>query len=513
MIREQSRNAAPLTFGVSTISGELCLHFAMNHCCLLIVFLLFAAITPAPAKEDSSVRFEPCTIEGVPGKAGCGSYQVFENREAKSGRTIRLRIVRLSAESKKEPDPLFILAGGPGQAATENTKFIARTFAQVRRTRDIVLIDQRGTGGSNGLECDLYGKTLQGHLGDLFPLESVRQCAEQWKTRADLRFYTTEIAMADLDEVRAAMGYERINLFGTSYGTRAAQAYLRQFPTHVRSVIMKGVTPIATPLTPPMARDAQRAWDRLCDDCAADATCHTAFPELKEEFNTVFERLEKGVETEVKNAKGEKEKVRISRATIAPTVRTSLQSINSGAELPFLIHQAFQGNYSPLAETALSIRREFPKAVSVGVFLGITSIEDVAISDEKEVARLSSGTFLRDDYFKELKRAAGVLPTKKMPNDYRLPVTSETPALLISGFLDPATPPGNAEDVTKDITRSSHVIVRYGSHSYSGLSPCVDTIMATFIERGSVENIDLSCVSQIRPPPFKTKEKEAKSEE
>ena len=308
--------------------------------------------------------------------------------------------------------------------------------------------------------------------------------------------------MADLDEVRSGLGYERINLFGMSYGTRAAQLYLRQYPNRVRTVIMKGVAPIATPLTVPMARDAQRAWNLLCTDCAADKACQAAFPNLKTEFDAVFEKLEKGVETEVKNPKGEKEKVTISRAAIAPTIRTLLQSMSSRAELPFLIHEAFEENYSPLAEAALSVRQGFPKMVSVGAFLGISSIEDVAISDQAEVASASTGTFLRTDYFKELQAAAAILPHRKMPDDYRKPVKSEVPALLISGFFDPATPPEGAEDVARDLPRCSHIIARQGSHSYSGMSPCLDTIMANFISQGSVDGINVSCLDEIRRPEF-----------
>lgn len=471
------------------------------------VLIFFVCLLPMASALGLSVGLEPCKIQGVSGEVRCGSLEVYENREGASGPRIQLKIVLLSAETKKEPDPLFILAGGPGQAATENAAFFGRTFAQVRRTRDIVLVDQRGTGGSNGLECDLYGKTLQGHLGSLFPLERVRQCAEQWKTRANLRYYTTEIAMADLDDVRAAIGYERINLFGTSYGTRAAQFYLRQYPNRVRTVIMKGVAPIATPLTLPMAHDAQRAWDLLCNDCASDKECQTAFPNLKTEFESVFERLEKGVETEVKNAKGQKERVRISRATIAPTIRSDLQSMESRAKLPIQIHEAFKGNYAPLAESTLGVRRGFPKTVSVGAFLGISSIEDVAISDQDEIARVSNKTFLRDDYFKELQSVAAILPRKKMPDDYRKPVRSEVPALLISGFFDPATPPEGAEDVAGGLPRCSHIIVRKGSHSYSGLSPCLDTIMANFISQGAVDGLNVSCLDEIQRPPFVISEK------
>jgi pimeloyl-ACP methyl ester carboxylesterase len=184
-----------------------------------------------------------------------------------------------------------------------------------------------------------------------------------------------------------------------------------------------------------------------------------------------------------------------------------LQSIDSSADLPLIIHQAFQGNYAGLAKAALSVRRAFPKAVSVGAFLTISSIEDVAISDEKEIARVSAGTFLRDDYFKQLQSAAAVLPRKKMPADYRTPVRSEIPTLLISGFVDPATPPSGADEVAKHLPKSRHLIVRYGSHSYGGMSPCVDTIMADFIARGSTEALDTKCTEQIRRPPFVTKEK------
>lgn len=468
-----------------------------------------AAATPEPsaAPQRRHVELKPCSPKELEAEAQCATYDVLEDRAARSGRRIPLKIVVLPAlqQEKREPDPLFILAGGPGQAATENAKFFARVFAQVRRNRDIVMVDQRGTGESNGLDCDLYGSTVQGHLRDLFPLESIRTCLEQWKTRADLRFYTTDIAMADLDEAREAMGYERINLFGTSYGTRAAQVFMRQYPDRVRSVIMKGVTPIGIPLTAPMAKDAQRAFDILCEDCAADPPCHAAFPNLKAEFKTVFERLERGVHFDLPDATGKKERMKISRAAIGPTIRSLLQSIDSAATVPMLIHEAFKGDYAPLANAALTIRRSFPKGVSIGMFLTVAAIEDVAVSDAKAIARESEETFLRDDYFKLLQRAAEILPRKKMPAEYHAPVLSEIPALLISGFLDSATPPGGAEEVARHLPNSLHVVIRYGSHSYGGLSPCVDNIMADFIASGSIKGINSDCVKQVRRPPFVVK--------
>jgi pimeloyl-ACP methyl ester carboxylesterase len=355
----------------------------------------------------------------------------------------------------------------------------------------------------------LYGQNLQAHLGDLIPVETLRPCVEEWKRRADLRLYTTDIAMADIDEVRAAMEYERINLFGTSYGTRAAQVYMRQFPKHVRAVIMKGVTPITVPLTLPMARDAQRSLDLLFEDCGADEACRNAFPNPRDEWMAVLARFDKG-EIEVELAEkegGKKKRVKISRATMGPTIRSSLQSVEGAAKLPLRIHQAFGGNFEPLAREALIIRKGFPKAVSVGVFLGISSAEDVSISDPAQIASASEGTFLRDDYFKQLQRAAELFPRTEMPVAYREPVNSEIPTLLISGFLDPATPPSGADEVAKHLSKSLHIVARYGSHAYGGMSPCVDNLMAEFIRRGSAQELDISCVDQIRRPPFLTAEK------
>ena len=477
---------------------------------VLILLALLQVCLREGAATDGKATLSTCAIEGVEGEARCGTYDVFEDREAHSGRRIPLKIVVLPALGpERQPDPLFIFAGGPGQAATGNVRFIARTFAAVRRQRDIVLVDQRGTGGSNGLECDLYGTSVQGHLRDLLPIEAIRRCVDEWQSRANLRFYTSEIAMADLDEVRAALGYERINIFGTSYGTRTAQIFMRQFPDRVRSVIMKGVTQISAPLTVAMARDAQRSLDLLFEDCAADPACSAAFPKLREEFGQVWERLEKGVEVEVPTGEGDKkERVTISHAAIAPTIRTLLQAVETNAELPLMIHQAAQGDYGPLATAALTVRRGFPKAVSVGVFLLISSIEDVAISEEKEITRASAGTFLGDYYFRQLQRAASVFPSREMPTDYRSAVRSEIPTLLISGFVDPATPPSGAEEVASHLANSRHVVVRYGSHAYGGLSPCVDNIMAEFVGRGSAEGIDTACVEQIRRPPFVTKPKD-----
>lgn len=473
--------------------------------CWLPLILFAAAVSAAEPPAAARIELKPCSVKGVEGSAQCGRYDVLENRAAPEGRRISLKVVVLPAtEAQRQPDPVFILAGGPGQPATDNADFFARVMKRIRQQREIVLIDQRGTGESNPLNCDLYRAGLQAHLGDLFPPDDIRRCFSEWQERADLRFYTTEVAMADLDEVREALGYKQINLFGTSYGTRAAQAYLRQYPTRARSVIIKGVTPITAPLTTALARDAQRSLELLFADCAAEPACREAFPDLKQEFEAVFEKLEAGVEVELSpdGNGGSKERVKIGRAAIGPTLRSMLQSNDSAAKIPLLIHQAAQGDFVPLANAALGIRRGFSKVVSVGLFLAIVSAEDVAIGDPHEIARASAGTFLRDDYSKQLESVAPLFPPVSMPADYSAPVKSPVPTLLISGFVDPATPPRGAEEVAKHLPNSLHVVARYGSHSYGGMSPCIDDLMAEFIERGSRDGVDVSCAEKIRRPAF-----------
>lgn len=188
----------------------------MRRSFFAIIAIASAALPLTEAAESGrTVEFKPCSPDGI--EASCGSFEVFESRAGRSGRRISLKITILRArEPAGDRDPLFILAGGPGQAASENVKFLARVFSKVQDRRDIVMVDQRGTGGSNGLNCDIYGSGLQNHLGNLVPLAAIRGCIAHWNTHADLRFYTTDIAMGDLDEVRQAMGYEQINLFGTS---------------------------------------------------------------------------------------------------------------------------------------------------------------------------------------------------------------------------------------------------------------------------------------------------------
>ena len=468
------------------------------------------------SRSSQRVSFAPCRLPGVDGEARCGSYEVYEDRRARKGRRVALKIaVAPALGSKPASDALFILAGGPGGAATENADFFARVFAKVREERDIVMVDQRGTGGSNGLHCDLYGENLQGHLGDLFPVEAIKVCRAEWERRADLRLYTTPIAMDDLDEVRAALGYERINLFGTSYGTRAAQVYMRQHPSRIRSVILKGATPVSDNIPPVIARDAQRSLDIVFDDCARNEACRQAFPNLKQEFADVLARFEKGsVTVEAPDGKtGKTSQVELSRGAFATTLRSLLQNVTAIAQLPMMIHQAYNGDYTPFVNNTLSIRREASKGLSYGMFLSILNAEDLPLIDPKQVERESAGAFMGDYYYRQIAQAGALLPSGAAPPNYKEPVRSETPVLIVSGYLDSSTPPENGDKIARHLPNSLHVVARYGSHGYStNFSPCVDQLMADFITRGSVKGLDTSCIDGIPQTPFRLSATQSRSD-
>src|SRR5580693_5750495 len=251
-------------------------------CCLLSITFLSAAAQSPPAPPSPRVELSSCRLAGVADDARCGVVEVFEDRAARSGRKIGIHLAVLPAKGpRREPDPIVVIPGGPGQDAVASARIFADLFAPARATRDLVLIDQRGTGASNPLNCKLPGSNEdpQGYLGDLIPLDAVRRCLQTLP--ADPALYTTPIAMEDLDEVRQALGYDRINLYGASYGTRAALVYMRAHPEHVRSAMLSGLVPTDMKIPLYQARDAQRAMDLLLDDCEADPACSRAFPGIR----------------------------------------------------------------------------------------------------------------------------------------------------------------------------------------------------------------------------------------
>jgi pimeloyl-ACP methyl ester carboxylesterase len=453
------------------------------------------------ASAGSALRLQPCHLDGLAEEVLCGTLSVPENRSAPAGRHIELRLAVLPALGKPAPDPLFILAGGPGQAATGYAALIPRAFRKVRAHRDIVLVDQRGTGESHPLKCKEPEPDLAGLLGASTPLRDPAGCLA--RLDADAREYTDFEAMEDLDAVRAALGAERIDLWGGSYGTRAALVYLRLHPERVRSVVLDGVVPFAMKYPLYTGRDGQRALDLLLRDCSADPACSAAFPDLRHELDALFATLERSpAEVEVRNSRtGWRERVTIGPDALVSGLRGSLYSAEQASVLPLAIHRAAAGDFEPYAALVQAVAGWSVETMSLGMTLSVVCSEDVSRISEDEAERWTRGNFVGRTMMDSLQGLCAAWPRGSLPEGYDQPVHAEAPALLLSGALDPVAPPEWGDLAAKDLPASKHVVVPGTAHNTSHVG-CVPSLIATFIENGSAAGLDTSCVEAIRRPPF-----------
>ena len=485
----------------------------MNKTILVIMGLILSLHTASAVRQNPSrtIALTDCEVKGVQGKVKCGTLEVFENRATKKGRMISLNIVVYPATGeKREPDPVVYFAGGPGSAATQEAPAIAQAFAKIREHRDLVFVDQRGTGRSHPLNCEFYNKSdPQSYFGYFFPLEDVRKCRAELEPKADLTLYTTTIAMDDIDEVRAALGYEKINLFGGSYGTRAALTYLKRYPKHVRTAMLQGVAPPNQHMPGDFPVVMERALQGVLAECAADEACHTAFPNLKEETKAVLERLIKApVEVELpKPNSTEQIRVKLSRDLAAEAIRYMLYNPVPATRVPVTLHLAAQGNFVPLARAALWYRQNLVGSGSNGMYLSITCAEDLPWIKPGEGERLAANTFLGDYRLRQQREACALWPRADVERDYTEPVRTDVPVLILTGEWDPVTPPENGNRVAKTLANSLHIVVPHGAHGLGGLEgmDCIDRTLTEFVARATTKNIDTSCVKSVRRKGFALK--------
>ena len=451
------------------------------------------------------IPLEPCRTVDSNTEGLCGKYEVYENRVLRSGRKIALNIMVLPAVSDKPAsDPWFALAGGPGQSAVEAYPLAGFT-TKVRQQHDVVLVDQRGTGGSNPLPCELRDpRDAQEVIGETMAPEKVRACRTELEKKADLAQYTTSIAADDLDEVRQALGYDKINLFGGSYGTKAALVYLRRHGEHVRTLTLEAVAPPQYKIPVAFARTTQNSIDQLIERCAADDVCHKDFPDLKKEFQAIVERLEKSpAHFEVKNRQaGETQAVTLSRGMFVGDLRPLLYIPELVSQFPYMIHRAYQDDWSIFGAAVLTVRSSIDKSLDRGMSLSVICAEDIPGLTEATIQRETKGTYLGDFQVRVYQNACREWAHGGIPKDFYKPIRSAVPALLISGALDPATPPEASAQAAHDLGNSRVVIVKDGTHGTG--SPCIDGLISQFVAQGSATALDVSCADQIHLPPFLT---------
>lgn len=405
---------------------------------------------------------------------------VAEDRERPNGRMVDLNIVVLPTRaSQRAHDALFVLAGGPGQAATYNIDFYAEIFDSVRAERDVVLLDQRGTSGTHRLGCELFADDPHTLLGDRFNPLAAERCVRFWQDSVDLRCYTSLDAVEDLEAARRSLGYEHIDLFGTSYGTRVAMLYMKAHPDRVRCAILKGT--VSFDLSP--HDDVQHALELLFEDCERDSACQARFPLLRDRFHAWMMRVEAGGVMAM-------DSVPLTSAFVWSTIRSVLQNTSASTGLPRMLDRACSGDAGPLVDIGLRSRKALAAVVSGGVAFSVFCSEDVALHPDAAIGPDPLG------------KACQNWPVRALPASFTELPMSDIPVLFVSGALDPATPPRMADEVMRSFTNARHLIVPKGSHSYAGLSPCLDGIMAAFIAKADPSTVDVRCTEAIVRPAF-----------
>ena len=477
----------------------------MKRVLVVTGFAAVVLLAQGPAR-DFPDWLRPCRPADLGVGAMCGRYFVWEDRAARTGRRIGLEVLVVPAASRRPlPDPVLYLAGGPGASSVRSAADIARRLSAVRAERDLVFIDVRGTGASHALDCGMPARDapLQDYFDAFLPERFVRDCLA--RQDAEVGLYSNASAMADVDEVRDALGYERINLFGISAGTRAAQVYMRAYPQSVRAAALKGVVPMDMENPLPQARGLEAAIRGLVADCAAEPACSEAFPELSEDWERSKLAFRTGtVEAEVTDrSTGRIERVRIERGVYADGIRQMLYDLGRARDVPDIIHAARGGDFRPFAQRELARKRTSLRTLAFGAFLSSTCAEDLRFVTEDDMRRAADGTFLGDYRARRQLAACRIWGFgENVGPAFQEPVRVDVPTLLISGERDPATGPEGAERVARALPNARHVIIRGQSHG-SADAACENHLITAFIRAGSTEQLDTSCVADIRRPPIR----------
>ena len=451
-------------------------------------------------------KLSPCKGDKVPVDAYCGTLTVYENRDTRQGRQIALNIVVLPALSNDpKPDPFFFLAGGPGQGAAQMAKQLREPFRQILTDRDIVLVDQRGTGKSNPLNCLDPDDSLKSiDEPESVQVEKLKKCMAGYD--ADLRLYTTSIAMDDLDDVRGYLGYEKINIYGGSYGTRAGLVYMRQHGDRVRTAVLDGVAPTNMRLPLFFPRDVQRAFDRLIADCETDAACNARYPNLGARARALIERLENNppLVAVVHPRTGERGEVRMTARLLTNVVTATLYQPLSASLIPALIERAEQNDFQGVLALMGSGGDPEEPMMAIGMQLSVICAEDAPRITPEEAKKEAEGTLFGPHVMRLQREACEFWPRGSVEPSFYEPVQSSIPALIMSGEIDPVTPPVWGDAIAKTLPSSKHIVMPGTGHTAGGTG-CGRRLIKAFIDAGAVENLDTSCVDkQTRPPYFVT---------
>lgn len=490
----------------------------MKTCVPVLLVVLSLSVSIAHSQVGASslatlaaarLPLTPCTIEGLREEVLCGTLEVFENRTVGSGRKISLNVIVVPSLLTEPTDaPLFFFEGGPGVAATD----AVWTFVEdssFRRTRDVVLVDIRGTGKSNPLHCDLLGDRfdLQNYLNEMYRESLVVACRTQLEQIADLTQYTTPIVVEDLEDIRRWLGYEQIDIMGLSYGTRLALAYMRMHPGQIRSAVLIGTLAPSVRMPSLHAAAGQRALELVLGDCEGDTACSRAFPNLRQDLDRLSRSFgDSGVSLTIKHpVTGADAALVIRKEIFFERLRSKMYMITGAREIPWIVTRAAQGDFAPFLELMIPEDFNEPPWLAEGLYLSITCAEDIPYIDTAAAQLSYEGTYFGDYRVTQQTNAARHWPRGSLPAGYHDPFISEMPTLIISGYYDPITPPSFAEEVHRLLPKSRLLSIPSMAHVPGGMTneECITDLINRFFQMGTADSLDASCIETMQAPPFR----------
>jgi pimeloyl-ACP methyl ester carboxylesterase len=475
----------------------------------LLALSLLASLPAAHARPFGSIEFEPCTLapqfSASSVEAQCGTLRVPEDPAAPDGRQIELALAWVPTDNTADPDPVFMLAGGPGQSARDSYPTVAPAFREILRKRHVILLDQRGTGGSAALVCrDQAGRSAVAEALDETPAaaaEFARRCLAEVAQRADPRFYTTTVAVQDLEAARQALGAARVNLVGISYGTRVAQHYARAYPAHVRSVVLDGVVPNELALGSEHAKNLEASLDLQFARCSAEAACSKRLGDPRANFARLAAELRAAPRTlRYRDAfSGEERTDALTYGHLASVVRLYAYAPAAAAMLPLTLHEAAEGRAEPLMAQAQMMLGQVSEQIMHGMQLSVMCSED---GPHLRADPADADTVLGSEFLDFTLAQCAVWPKGAVPEDFHAPLRSEAPVLLLSGEFDPVTPPRYGEQVLAGLTRGRHLVLRGQGHNVIGVG-CTPKLVARFVDTADAKALDAACLDKLAyAPPF-----------
>ena len=468
---------------------------------------LLLLLVSAAACAAADLELSDCRISAGPGHAGikarCGTFLRPLNPNDPESEEIELHVAVVAAlDLNPEPDAIVPLAGGPGGSAIQFYSAFYRAFEPARRDRDILLLDQRGTGSSARMDCPFDDDIVEGSYTDEQTLEFTRSCLEQLPH--DPRFFTTSLAVADLEAVRVTLGYPSLNLVGTSYGTRVAQHFARRYPDATRTIILDGVVPPQIPLGPEIATEAQRALDQIFSRCAEDADCNARFPEVDLDFESLRARIdEEPVTVELSDpVTGRRESVLFGHNELAAAIRLLAYTARSIAIIPLLVHEAANDNFVPLAAQFQLTVSSLADALALGMHNSVVCAEDMPFVDREQLDITAlDATYMGALQFEALETICSIWPQGPVDDGFAAPLATDIPVLLLSGGADPITPPRYADLAAVELANARHLVGEQQGHGQLAAG-CIPKLIAQFISLADPAALEPECMENTFVMPF-----------